>query len=247
MEKDIETKRIIKSFIALVNNTLVNEYAVERVAFGYEKPGDKAPIDLYLQDLHLSASDFCSRRDIPGIFIDENECISAEQDHAEYVRDLFIMKTERIFIDAPKDVGLERAGDEIPLLPRFRKYLFGLLPLFTEVLNVEVKYDAFDLITTEQASDAEYPLWQRFVTSILIKPIRSGSQINRYVKNFSNAPYYIRRLIEKKGKNFYLKPVDIDSYEYAFALFSLMQFVNDENGKLLELKMLEWERKRATK
>ncbi len=247
MEKTIETERIIRSLKALIANSIINEYAVERVAFGFEKPGDKAPIDLYLQDSHLSINDFPSRQDIPGVYIDEQERISAEQDYAEYVRDLFVMKAERIFSDAPKDVCLERDGEEIPMLPRFRKYLFGLLPLFTEVLNVEVKCDAFDIIVTEKESDAEYPLWQKFVTAILLEPIKSGSQINRYVKNISNAPNYIGKLIEKKDGNFYLKPVDIYGYEYAFALFSLVQFVNDANGRLLELKMLEWERKRLTK
>lgn len=247
MKKTIETERIIQTLKSLIANSIVNEYAVERVAFGFENPGDKAPIDLYLRDSHLSINDFGSRQDIPGVYIDEQECISAEQDYAEYARDLFVMQAERIFSDAPKDVRLERGGEEIPILPRFRKYLFGLLPLFTEILKVEVEHDAFDLIPSERENDAEYPLWQKFVTEILLKPIRSGIQINRYVKNISNAPNYIRRLIEKKGRNFYLKPVDIHSYEYAFALFSLMRFVNYGNVRLLELKMLEWERIRTTK
>ena len=189
MEKAIETERIIRSLKALIANSIINEYAVERVAFGFEKPGDKAPIDLYLQDSHLSINDFPSRQDIPGVYIDGQECISAEQDYAEYVRDLFVMKAERIFSDAPKDVCLERDGEEIPMLPRFRKYLFGLLPLFTEVLNVEVKCDAFDLIVTEKESDAEYPLWQKFGNIARADKIGQSNQPIRK-KHFKRAELY---------------------------------------------------------
>lgn len=242
MEKTFETERLLRATKALIVNSLVNNYAVERVAFGYEKPGDPAPVDLYLQDLHLDINDGLHKRsDIYGFYVDEQERISTEQDYAEYVRDLFVEQTERIFIDAPKDIRMERDGEELPILSRFREYVFGLLPLFTEILNTDVKYDAFDVMPTPTIAD-EYDRWRKFVTAILIKPLRSGSQINRYVKDFTDAPQYIRRLIEKKGKNYYLKPLDMNSCEYAFALFSLMQFMNGENGKLFELKMREWER-----
>lgn len=245
MKETKDTDKLFQAIKALFVNSFVNGYAVERVAFGYEKPGDVAPIDLYVQDLRLNIRGGAySRKDIPGVYIDKQERISIEQDYSEYVRDLFVSQTERILDKAPKDNNLERDGEELPLLPRFREYLFGLLPLFTEILNTEVEYDAFDIIPTDkEASVAEYPKWQRFVTAILIKPLRSGSQINRYVKDISNAPHYIGRLIEKRGKNFYLKSVDINSYEYAFALFSLMRFMNNENNKLFELKMFEWERR----
>lgn len=244
MERTFDTNNICSAIKALVLNSLVNDYALERVAFGFEKPGDQVPIDLYLNYLRININDGLHKRtDIPGVYIDEQERISTEQDYAEFVRDLFVYQMEGVFMDAPKDVRLERAGEEIPLLPRFREYLLGLLPLFTEVLGVEVEYSPFDIIPIDGVIRVtEYTKWQKFVTSILLKPLRPGSQINRYVKDIANAPHYIRRLIEKKGKNFYLKPVDINSYEYIFALFSLMQFMNDENGKLLELKMLEWER-----
>lgn len=247
MENTIDESKILGALQALILNLQVNYYAVERVAFGYEKPGDPAPVDLYLEHLHLNIDDGLHRRnDIPGVYIDEQECISVEQDYAEYVRDLFVSQTEKIFMHAPKDIRMERDGEELPILSRFREYVFGLLPLFTEILNVEVKYDAFDVMPTPTVAD-EYDKWRKFVTAILIKPLRSGSQINRYVKDFTDAPQYIRRLIEKKAKNYYLKPLDMNSYEYAFALFSLMQFMNDENGKLFELKMREWERRNKAK
>ncbi|MDE7165079.1 MAG: hypothetical protein K2O04_06655 [Clostridiales bacterium] len=245
MENTLDTEKLYSAFKAITINILVNDYAVERVAFGYEKPGDKAPIDLYLDHLRLDINDgIFKRTDIPGVYIDQQERISAEQGYAEYVRNLFVSQMERIFMDAPKDMRLERECDDIPLKPRSRDYLFGLLPLFTKVLNVEVEYDFFDLIpTNNEARAAEYGKWQRFVTAILLRPIRAGSQINRYIKDFTNPPYYVSKLIEKKGKDFYLKPVDINSYEYIFALFSLMNFKNDKNGKLLELKMRELERR----
>lgn len=243
MENTIDESKILGALHALILNLQINYYAVERVAFGYEMPGDHVPVDLYLDHLHLNINDgLHNRNDIPGVYIDEQECISVEQDYAEYVRDLFVEQTERIFIDAPKDVRMERDGEELPILSRFREYIFGLLPLFTEILNTDVKYDAFDVMPTPTIAD-EYDRWRKFVTAILIKPLRSGSQINRYVKDFTDSPYYVRRLIEKKGRNYYLKPLDMNSYEYAFALFSLMRFMNGENDKIFELKMREWERR----
>lgn len=243
MEKTIDESKFQNTLRTLIVNSLVNNYAVERVAFGYEKPDDIAPVDLYLKHLHLNINDGLHKRsDVYGIYIDENEHISAEQDYAEFVRDLFVLQMQSVFDEAPKDIRLDRDSEELPFMPRFRDYLFGLLPLFTEILNVEVKYDAFDVMPTATASD-EYDKWRKFVTAILIKPLRSGSQINRYVKDFTDAPYYVRRLIEKKGSNYFLKPLDMNSYDYAFAVFSLMKFMNAENGKLFELKMREWERR----
>lgn len=247
MEKTFDEK-FLQAAKALILNNAINNYAVERVAFGYEKIGDKAPIDLYLKHLFLGFDyEPQMRKDIYGIYIDEQERISAEYDYTEYVHDLFVMQMERIFFNAPKDIRLECDGEEIPLQPRFRDYIFGLLPLFAEVLNVEVERNPFDDISTyNQARVKEYHKWVKFVTAIFLKPLLSGSQINKYVKNFTCAPYYICRLINKNGNKFYLNPIDINSYEYIFALFSLMIFKNEENGKLLELKMQEWERRHRT-
>lgn len=243
MEKTIDKIEIQKAVRAIVLNSLVNNYAVERVAFGYEKLGDAVPIDLYLQDLHLDMIDgLYDHSDVFGIYIDEHGRINTEQNYFEYVRDLFVSQMERIFADAPKDIRLERNGEEIPLLPRFRKYLFGLLPLFTEVLNVEVDYKAFDVMTMPTERMTDYPKWQKFVTAILLNQLRSGSRIDRYVEDFTDAPLYVSRLIERKGKDFYLAPVNTN-YEFAFALFSLMQFMSDENSRIFRLKMLEWERR----
>ena len=236
MGKTIDADKLHEALRAIITNSLANSYAVERVAFGFEKPGDVVPIKLFSEHLRSDIE----RTDVGGEFIDGNGLTIRDKPRAEFVRELFVSQTERIFSDAPKNVRSIRADDELPLLPRFREYLFGLLPLFTEVLNTEVEYDAFDLIPTNNNNRAtEYFEWKKFVTAILLKPLRAGSQINRYVKNISYAPQFVRKLFEKKGNNFYLKPVDIYSREYAFALFSLMRFMNAENNKLFELKMLE--------
>lgn len=244
MKKTFDEEKIVNAVKAIAYNALVNNYAIERVAFGYEKVGGKVPVDLYIKDLLITLNDEYKRDDIiPGLYIDKEERISDEFDYSEYVSDLFVCQIERIFGDAPKNEDLAENGEEIPLLPRYRDYLFGLLPLFKEVLNTEVKYDVFNVIPTDKTVGiAEYPKWKKLITDILIKPIKSGSKINRYIENITNAPYYVSRIIEQKGKKFYLKLLDIKSYEYAFALFSLMQFMNEENGKLFELKMREWER-----
>lgn len=244
MEKTLDTEELHNKLRALVMNSLVNSYAAERVAFGYEKPGDPAPIDLYLKQFRININDGLHKRtDIPGVYIDEQECISTKQDYAGYVRDLFVYQMDCIFMDAPKDKKLERVGEEIPLPSHFRKYLFGLLPLFTEVLGVRVESNVFDVIPINgYARVYGYSKWHKFVTAILLKPLKSGSLVNGYVKDFLSTPYYIRRLVETRGNNFYLKPIDIYSYEYIFALFSLMLFMSDEHDRLLELKMREWER-----
>lgn len=245
MEKTLNDKKAFQATMAFCFNRFINFYAVERVAFGYEKPGDKIPVDLYIKDLPFGIGYLSDiNRAIAGVYIDENECINAKYDYDEYVRDLFVYQMEKLFYNAPKDIRLERESKKIPLPPRFRKYLFGLLPLFKEILEVEVEYGVFDVIPMSSAVRfAEYTKWHSFVTAILLKPLRSGSKINKYVKDINNAPHYVSLLIDKQGKNFYLKQIDINRYEYIFALFSLMLFINSENDKLLELKMLEWERR----
>jgi len=244
MEKRIEKQALMSVAKALMVNILVNDYARERVAFGYENLGAPVPLDLYLEHLQLYRSDVRDMRDCTcGTYVDENERINGEKDYSEYVRDLFVSQMEEIFFDAPKNRRLVRECEELPLASRFRNYLFGLLPIFTEILNVKAEYDVFDVIPTDKAIyAAEYPKWQKFVTAILLKPLRAGSRIDRYVKDIHSAPYYIKRLIEKRGNNFYLKNADVESKEYVFALFSLMRFMNGENNKILELKMRESER-----
>lgn len=238
MEKNIDADKVYRTLRKLILNALVNNYAVERAAFGFDKPGDRVPIDLYAEHLRLNLR----QGDLVGEFIDDDGFI-CEKTRAEFVYELFVSQMERIFDDAPKDIKSKRPDEDIPLLPRFRDYLFGLLPLFTEVMNTDVEYDVFDLIPPNKADVAtEYPEWKKFVTAILLKPLRSGSRINRYVKNFTAAPPCIGQIIEKKGNNFYLKPVDIYGGDYAFAMFSLMRFMNAENNKLFELKLLKHKR-----
>lgn len=241
----LDDKRLFQKIKMTILSSRCNEYAVERVAFGYEKPGDKAPIDLYLEHLFLGFDyEPRMRGDIPGVYIDEEECLTAAQDYDEYVHYLFVCQMERMFYFAPKDASIVRDGGVLPIISPFREYLFGLLPLFTEVLNVTVEYNEFDVLPTDKEERLnEYFKWHKFVTAILLEQLESGSQIDQYVKDIINAPHYVSRLIEKKGNNFYLKTADTKSYEYIFALFSLIQFIKDENGKLFELKMFEWERR----
>lgn len=247
MGKTFDEEKAFQAVKAIILNNVINDYAVERVAFGYEKPSDKAPIDLYLEHVYLGFEyEPSMRKDIYGLYINEQERISAEYDYSEYVYDLFTMHMQNIFFDAPKDVDLECDSEDLPFLPPLRDYLFGILPLFAEVMNVEVEYIAFDDIAMyKQAYTNEYCKWFKLVTDILLKPLKSGCQINKYVKDIKNAPHYIGRLIEQRGKNFYLKPIDVNGYEFIFALFSVMNFKNYENVSLLEQKMLEWEQQHS--
>lgn len=243
--KDMDKEKYVQSIQAIAVNMLVNNYAVERVAFGYEKPGDKAPIDLYIRHLRTYIQDMpvdCS--DIAGVYIDEQERISTEYDYDIYLHDLYVLTMESLFVaDAPKDVELEAKGEEIPFASWLRDYLFGILPLFAEVLQTDVEYNDFDVIPMLPECKAEYPKWKKFIMARLLEPLKSGSNINEYVKDFIHAPHYVDRLIAKRDDNYFLKPIDINSYEFIFALFSIMQFKNGQNVKLLELKMFEWERR----
>ncbi len=84
MENYFYTEKFLNATKVLIVNALVNNYAVERVAFGYEQPGDQAPIDLYLEHLRLDINNTPNgREDIPGIYIDKQERIKTEQDYAE--------------------------------------------------------------------------------------------------------------------------------------------------------------------
>lgn len=243
MEETEYTQKCAKAAKALILNSLMNNYAVERVAFGYEKPGDLAPIDMYLEQVRLGFDyEPYMRKDIHGLYIDERGYINAELSYSEYVHELFVMHMEHIFKDAPKDWDLAGNYEDLPIQQPFRDYLFSIEPLFAEVLSVEVEYNTFDLIPPDKAvRRKEYRYCRKFVTAILLEQLTAGSQVNKHVKRITCAPYFINRLIEKRGDDYYLKPVDINSYEYIFALFSLMSFGNEENDSLLELKMWEWE------
>lgn len=247
MEETIDREQIRNAFQAIILNSLINNYAVERVAFGYEKPGDIVPIELYLKDLGMDIGELHSRQDIPGVYIDMEERISTEQDYDEYVRDLFVIQMETVLVDAPKDKSLERTGDEIPFISQLRDYLFGILPLFAEVINVKTERDVLDVFPTPEEFVTEYPKWRNFVSAILYKAIIGGGQIDMCVEDFAYAPHYIDRLIEKKDGRLCLKPVEKESYEFKFAVFSVMQFMNVDHNRILEQKMLEWERLHRSK
>ena len=78
MEETLDLDEQYKSKLIIIN-VLIELYTIERVALGYEKPGDKAPIDLYSK--HVGLENYCDdfiRSRIHGHYIDTHECISTE-------------------------------------------------------------------------------------------------------------------------------------------------------------------------
>lgn len=235
---------MIDTLCALMINVRINSYAAERVAFGYNKPGDEVSVDDYLEELDLPPTALSpERREIAGVFIDESGRISSDFTTEEYMNEVFYTSMGKIFIDAPRDPLMEEIDDELPFYPVLRNYLCKLLSIFKEILQMSPHALEVEAISMNvNVERFEVPKWQHLMCELVLNDVKAGECIDGYISdiNVPELPYYIGLLITRRDGHYYLVNADKDDYVFIFALFSAISFCNSKYSDILKRKMDSW-------
>ncbi len=238
------TEDIIKAFLSIEANTLINSYTNENVVFGRINSNDKIPIKQYLEELGFRNIDKFS----DGLFLDgrnvENGYVT-ERDYKERCFELYRDKADCLFNGVPIDKSYGEEDEDIfHYKYGWYEYLKNLYPVFEEIINTQVAPDLFaavpDLLD-ETEKRSYYAAVSKFVLAIKMKGLRQGRRIDRYIKALPFISPLVMRLIKKQKGRFYLRNSDINSTDYKLALLSCFRFMNGDNAKLFELKILRWE------
>ena len=231
----------IKDFRAIEINSLFNSYAIENVAFGDLKPGDKIPFDKFMEDLCLEAWRYDSiRNSIVGIAIAEDETV-VKCDIDFFYRECFISNMNTLFGSAPQNMG--RDNDENGLSPFVKdglnSYIMRLLPLFQDILKTEAEHNFFDpaLHFPDRVCEAVgYERIANFIVAILTRGLRQGRCVDRYINELFYLPYFVKKLLKMKKGRCFLANSDGESLDFQFAVLSSIRFMNTEHTELFDRK-----------
>lgn len=234
-------KKYMDAFVEILLNSDINNYAEENVIMGRIKTGEKIPVEQYVRDLGYGDCNFNNvRLDLEGEVIDADGYIR-NKDIDGYRRRFLYFAMSCIFdevriTDDFDDDGMMNLRDDI------RKYIENLFPLFNEVLNTYVDYDAFDCISAYTFSEIfnSNSKVAKLLVDIKLKALKNGENVSRYLKGAKVMPYFVLRLIKQDKSKYILQNNDTESVDYKLALFSVMDFYNTENTKILELKIKRW-------
>lgn len=248
IEKEYTEEDIIKAFLSIDANILINLYTNENVLFGKIKPNDKVPIKQYLEYLGFRNIDkFLDDLFLNGHHIENGYVL--ERDFNERCFELYRDKIDYIFEKFPIDKSFEKDESDIDHYKHgWYNYLKNLYTLFKEIIETEVQPELFSAVP-DLLDDTEkhtyYTAAVKFVLAIKTRGLRQGGRVDRYVKNMNFISPLIRRLIAKRKGHYILINNNINSRDYKLALLSCFRFFDEYNAKLFELKALRWEELQA--
>lgn len=236
---------IMRALACLDAVILFNLYTNENIIFKKLKPTEPIPFQKYIDELGIqSLARFLDSGHIDGDFIN-NSCV-AELDFDACCFNYFKDRIDYMFEGAPisKNFDDEKENDIEHYKNGLYEYLKALYPMFAEIIKTDVEPDLFAAVPNILDKSALYLYYKqimRFVKAIKMKHLKQGSCIDRYVKEMPLLSPFIKRLVRKHKGHFVLANSDTNSLDYKLALFSCFRFYNEENAKLFELKMLQWE------
>lgn len=235
---------IMRALACLDAVILFNVYTNENIIFKRLQAKEPIPFEKYIDELGLQRlSRFLDINHIDGDYIQQS-CV-AELDFDACCFNYFKDRVEYMFEGSPisKDID-EEENDIIHYKNGLYEYLKNLYPFFNEIIKTDIEPDLFAAtpnMLQEPALSIYYAKIMKFVKAVKLKHLKQGSCVNRYVKDMPLLSPFINRLIRKHKGHFVLANSDTDSLDYKLALFSCFRFYSEENAKLFELKMLQWE------
>mgnify|MGYP001048027064 CR=1 FL=1 len=242
--KQYTNEDIIRALACIGAVILFNLYTNENIIFKRIKPTEPIPFKRYIEELGLqNFARFLDINHIDGHYID-NSCV-AEIDFNFCCFDYFKDRIDYIFEGAPISKDYEDEENDIEHYKNgLYEYLKSIYQIFEEVINTDVMPDLFasvpNILNRRELNDY-YSKTTKFVKSIKLKHLRQGGCIDRYVKELPLLSPFVKRLIKKRKGHFILANSNTDSIDYKLALLSCFRFYNEENAKLFELKLLQWE------
>ncbi len=235
---------ILRALACVDSVILFNLYTNENIIFKRLRANEPIPFTKCIDDLGLQKlARFLDINLINGDYI-QNSCV-ADKDFDFCCFDYYKDRVEYIFQGCPISKDIEEEENDIEHYKNgLYEYLKGLYPIFAEIIKTEVTPDLFAAtpnMLQEPALSIYYAQIMKFIKAIKLKHLRQGGCVDRYVKDMPLLSPFIKRLIKKHKGHFLLANSNTDSLDYILALFSCFRFYNEENAKLFELKMLQWE------
>lgn len=241
-------KQKITALYNLTANILFNAYATENIVFGHLKAKDWLPFTEYIKDLNLQhCMPYLNLDFLNGSAIENGRI--REKVYNEFCFELYRDKMDSIFAKVPINDDIESDYDIFPYKYGIYEYLKKLYELFQEIIKVGVSSEFFETIPNinpTQEKNIYYAKVTEFITAIKLKGLRKGSRVDRYFKGLSFLSPFIQRLIKIHNGHYILKNNDTDSLDYKLALLSCFRFYNEQNAKLFEMKILQWEKLRKS-
>ena len=176
---------------------------------------------------------------LSGDIITEDGCI-IDGSSDSFLWTFYNEQAEQIFAKAS-------CSHLMAILPAYKRklseYLKELFPLFCDVMQTEIpdpiQLDFFrEPVDLRSLSDL-----RDFLSVILLKGLRQGKRVDRYLKSLLPLTGYLRRLIRERNGHFYLENSDIQSLDYRLTLLSCFSFLSPENNHIFALKLHLWETK----
>lgn len=242
-QKEYTEEDAIKAFICIEANILINAYTNENALFGRIKANDQVPVKRYLEEMGFRNIEkylddlFLNGRNIENGYV-------LDRDFHESCFEHYSANIDILFHGIPIDKSFEGNDDIFHYKYGWYEFLKNLYPLFEEIIKTEVTPDLFSAVPDlldETEKQNYYIAVSKFVLAIKTKGLRQGKRIDRYIKKMNFISPIIKRLLQKRKGHYYLVNSDINSLDYKLALLSCFRFMNEDNAKLFELKMLQWE------
>ncbi len=241
----------LQSFIEFIHVcALADSYALENIAFGKLRQGDKIPFDKFVTDLELQPLNPYAYRDkIEGLAISEELTVPG-LDTELFLKELFADKMNTVFETAPKK-GCDYDDNGLYYFKfGLKEYIRELYPLYIEILETDVEPDLFDIsdVSSDRTFEAAcYGKIAKFVAAIKTKGLRQGSCVDRYVKDLPRLPYFVKKLLKVQKNRCLLANSDTESVGYKLAVLSSIKFMNPAHTRLFELKAKKWAENRPDK
>lgn len=150
-------------------------------------------------------------------FIDEEVCFR-----------LYADNVNEIFTRAPKAAGTSEDYAILPFKYGLQDYLYRLYPLFRRILITGALPDLFCPPSGIDSGDY-YAKIRKFVAAIMLKQLRQGSRINRYIKDLPALSPYIARLFKPYKGHYLLANSNIESIDYKLSLLACFTFPEQQN------------------
>ena len=247
----IPTEKITLGFIEFMHVcSLMDSYALENIAFGKLRQGDKIPFDKFVNDLELQALNPYAYKDrIEGLAISEKLTVN-DEDTELFFKELFADEMNTVFETAPKK-GCDYDDDGLYYFKyALSEYIWKLYPLYIEILKTEVEAELSDTAdrSFDRASEtACYERIAKFIVAIKTKGLRQGGCVNRYVKDLPHIPHFVNKLLKVQKNRYLLANSDTESIDYKLAVLSSIKFMTPTHTRLFELKAKKWAESRLNK
>ena len=231
---------ITNAIIGIMTNIRINCYVEENLLLKKISYNEEIPILQYLNELNILQTNYSVNiNDFDGFMIYNGRIRNINFE--ELCFDFYKSKIELIFRNAPKYQDNE--NDICHYKNGLYEYLKTIYKTFKEIIqiNLPVEIPISDFTPNHITSYENDLNCASFIATILIKKLKLGKCVDKYLKNMDYIPDYLLRLVHKENNHYILINNNPNSKDYILALFSCFTFSTQQNKLIYHTKLSIWE------